>query len=153
MIHAATSIQMSGFFCYDTHKLRMSSWVIENTIQAPRASRGSLVKGRSQANAVAQKALIAHWQSIVKSLNNYLKMMKANYVSSKFILECQKFWVFRVGKFHLLIPLVLQVPAFLVRKVFTQIFSFINVQLFNRYIGSISRLRTFPTIFCRFKLL
>ncbi|GMN53056.1 hypothetical protein TIFTF001_022196 [Ficus carica] len=71
-------------------------------IQAPRASRGSLVKGRSQANAVAQKALIAHWQSIVKNLNNYLKMMKANYV-----------------------------PAFLVRKVFTQIFSFINVQLFN----------------------
>ncbi|KAB1209380.1 Myosin-17 [Morella rubra] len=41
-------------------------------------------------------------QSIVKSLNNFLKTMKANYV-----------------------------PPFLVRKVFTQIFSFINVQLFN----------------------
>lgn len=71
-------------------------------IQAPRTSRASLVKGRSQANAVAQQALIAHWQSIVKSLDNFLKTMKANYV-----------------------------PAFLVRKVFTQIFSFINVQLFN----------------------
>ncbi|KAI4344563.1 hypothetical protein L6164_011775 [Bauhinia variegata] len=72
-------------------------------IQAPRNSRQSLVKkGRSQANAVAQQALIAHWQSIVGSLNNYLKIMKANYV-----------------------------PPFLVRKVFTQIFSFINVQLFN----------------------
>ncbi|XP_062148576.1 myosin-17-like isoform X2 [Alnus glutinosa] len=71
-------------------------------IQAPRTSRGSLVKGRSQANAVAQQALIAHWQSIVKSLDNFLKTMKANYV-----------------------------PPFLVRKVFTQIFSFINVQLFN----------------------
>ncbi|XP_044471715.1 myosin-17-like [Mangifera indica] len=71
-------------------------------IQAPRTSRASLVKGRSQAKAVAQQALIAHWQSIVKSLNNYLKIMKANYV-----------------------------PPFLVRKVFTQIFSFINVQLFN----------------------
>ncbi|KAJ0031276.1 hypothetical protein Pint_13451 [Pistacia integerrima] len=71
-------------------------------IQAPRTSRASLVKGRSQANAVAQQALIAHWQSIVKSLNNYLKIMKAN-----------------------------NVPPFLVRKVFTQIFSFINVQLFN----------------------
>ncbi|XP_051148594.1 myosin-17-like [Andrographis paniculata] len=71
-------------------------------IQAPRTSRASLVKGRSQANAVAQQALIAHWQSIVKSLDNYLKTMKANYV-----------------------------PPFLVRKVFTQIFSFINVQLFN----------------------
>ncbi|KAJ6913923.1 myosin-17-like isoform X1 [Populus alba x Populus x berolinensis] len=71
-------------------------------IQAPRTSRASLVKGRSQANAVAQQALIAHWQSIVKSLNNYLKTMKTN-----------------------------NVPPFLVRKVFTQIFSFINVQLFN----------------------
>ncbi|RVX05381.1 Myosin-17 [Vitis vinifera] len=71
-------------------------------IQAPRTSRASLVKGRSQANAVAQQALMAHWQSIVKSLNSYLKTMKANYV-----------------------------PPFLVRKVFTQIFSFINVQLFN----------------------
>lgn len=49
--------------------------------QAPRTSRSSLVKGRSHANAVAQQALIAHWQSIVKSLNNYLKIMKANYVS------------------------------------------------------------------------
>ncbi|XP_068650138.1 myosin-17-like [Aristolochia californica] len=72
-------------------------------IQAPRMSRASLVKGsRSHANAVAQQALIAHWQSIVKSLNNYLKTLKANYA-----------------------------PPFLVRKIFTQIFSFINVQLFN----------------------
>ncbi|KAL4335840.1 hypothetical protein GQ457_07G039760 [Hibiscus cannabinus] len=71
-------------------------------IQAPRTSRASLVKGRSQANAVAQQALIAHWQSIVKSLNCYLQIMKSNHV-----------------------------PPFLVRKLFTQIFSFINVQLFN----------------------
>ncbi|CAA0829324.1 Myosin family protein with Dil domain [Striga hermonthica] len=71
-------------------------------IQAPRTSRARLVKGRSQANAVAQQAPIAHWQTIVKNLDNYLKIMKANYV-----------------------------PAFLLRKIFTQTFSFINVQLFN----------------------
>ncbi|KAF8392246.1 hypothetical protein HHK36_022588 [Tetracentron sinense] len=73
-------------------------------IQAPRTSRASLVKGpsRSLANAVAQQALIAHWQGIVKSLGNFLNMLKANHV-----------------------------PPFLVRNVFTQIFSFINVQLFN----------------------
>ncbi|KAL8040274.1 hypothetical protein ABFX02_10G087500 [Erythranthe guttata] len=70
-------------------------------IQAPRTSRSSLVKGRPH-NAVAQQALIAHWQSIVRSLDAYSKTMKANYV-----------------------------PAFLVRKIFTQMFSFINVQLFN----------------------
>ncbi|KAL8139816.1 hypothetical protein V2J09_005837 [Rumex salicifolius] len=76
--------------------------VLAQCIQAPRTSRGSLVKGRSQANAVAQQALIAHWQNIVKTLNNHLNTMRANHV-----------------------------PSFVVHKVFTQTFSFINVQLFN----------------------
>ncbi|PSR98811.1 Myosin-11 like, partial [Actinidia chinensis var. chinensis] len=73
-------------------------------IQAPRTSRASLVKGssRSVANTAAQQALIAHWQGIVKSLGNFLNTLKTNHA-----------------------------PPFLVRKVFTQIFSFINVQLFN----------------------
>ncbi|OIV90788.1 hypothetical protein TanjilG_15521 [Lupinus angustifolius] len=73
-------------------------------IQAPRTSRASLVKGssRSVANTEAQRTLIAHWQGIVKSLGNFLNTLKENHV-----------------------------PPFLVRKVFTQIFSFINVQLFN----------------------
>ncbi|KAM7269182.1 hypothetical protein ACFE04_024679 [Oxalis oulophora] len=72
-------------------------------IQAPRTSRASLVKGaRSVANTAAQQALIAHWQGIVKSLGNFLNTLKENHV-----------------------------PPFLVRKIFTQIFSFINVQLFN----------------------
>lgn len=39
-----------------------------------------MVKGRSQANAAALQALIAHWKSIVNSLNNCLKTMRANYV-------------------------------------------------------------------------
>nr|XP_027111216.1 myosin-9-like [Coffea arabica] len=73
-------------------------------IQAPRTSRASLVKGssRSVTNTAAQQVLIAHWQGIVTSLGNFLNTLKANHV-----------------------------PPFLVRKVFTQIFSFINVQLFN----------------------
>ncbi|CAJ2662378.1 unnamed protein product [Trifolium pratense] len=52
-------------------------------IQAPRTSRASLVKGssRSVANTEAQKALIAHWQGIVKSLGNFLNTLKANNVS------------------------------------------------------------------------
>ncbi|KAL9242136.1 hypothetical protein vseg_016167 [Gypsophila vaccaria] len=71
-------------------------------IQAPRTSRASMMKGRTQANTGAQQDLIAHWQSIVKSLNQYITMMSAN-----------------------------NVPPFLVRKVFSQTFSFVNVQLFN----------------------
>ena len=59
------------------------SFLYDKKLQAPRTSRQSLVKGRAHANAVAQQALIAHWQSIVNSLNNYLKIMKANYVSSE----------------------------------------------------------------------
>ncbi|KAK9293371.1 hypothetical protein L1049_021363 [Liquidambar formosana] len=73
-------------------------------IQASRTSRASLVKGSScsVANSAAQQALIAHWQGIVTSLGNFLNTLKENHV-----------------------------PLFLVHKVFTQIFSFINVQLFN----------------------
>ncbi|KAG4997597.1 hypothetical protein JHK85_029036 [Glycine max] len=51
-------------------------------IQAPRTSRASLVKGssRSVANPEAQRALIAHWQGIVKSLGNFLNALKENHV-------------------------------------------------------------------------
>ncbi|XP_042377682.1 myosin-17-like [Zingiber officinale] len=77
--------------------------VLSLCIQAPRTSRARIVKGtRSPANAVAQQALMEHWHSIVKSLASYMKPLKANYA-----------------------------PPFLVQKLFTQIFSSINVQLFN----------------------
>ncbi|KAG6515202.1 hypothetical protein ZIOFF_025590 [Zingiber officinale] len=78
--------------------------LVGSCIQAPRTSRASLVKGssRSPGTTAAQQILIAHWQGIVKSLDSFLTTLKANHV-----------------------------PPFLVRKVFTQIFSFINVQLFN----------------------
>ncbi|KAF2620038.1 hypothetical protein F2Q68_00042229 [Brassica cretica] len=71
-------------------------------IQAPRQPRSGLIKGRSHNNFEAQKALSAHWQSIVTCLNGHLRTMRANYV-----------------------------PSLLISKVFGQIFSFINVQLFN----------------------
>ncbi|KAL2238778.1 UNVERIFIED_CONTAM: Myosin-11 [Sesamum indicum] len=73
-------------------------------IQAPRISRANLIKGaaRTQEKSAAQEILISHWQGIVKSLGNFLNVLKTNHV-----------------------------PPFLVRKVFTQLFSFINVQLFN----------------------
>lgn len=41
-----------------------------------------MVKGSlSVANSDAQRALIAHWQGIVKSLGNFLDTLKANHVS------------------------------------------------------------------------
>lgn len=73
-------------------------------IQAPRTSRASLGKvSRSPSSHVsAQQTLSSHWHSIISSLSSLLSTMRANHV-----------------------------PPFLVRKLFTQIFSFINVQLFN----------------------
>ncbi|KAJ3701876.1 hypothetical protein LUZ61_005581 [Rhynchospora tenuis] len=72
-------------------------------IQVPSTSHASLIKGtRSHANPPAHQNLMPPWQSIVKSLTTYLDIMKTNFV-----------------------------PPLLVRKVFVQVFSFINVQLFN----------------------
>ncbi|CAM6054233.1 unnamed protein product [Sphagnum tenellum] len=72
-------------------------------IQAPRTSRASLGKASVRApNLSAQQTLSSHWHSIISSLSTLLTTMRANHV----------------------LP-------FLMRKLFTQIFSFINVQLFN----------------------
>ncbi|XP_024966855.1 myosin-11-like [Cynara cardunculus var. scolymus] len=73
-------------------------------IQAPRISRANLLKGTAVAlaSAASQDILIAHWQGIVNNIGCFLNMLKSNHV-----------------------------PPFLVRKIFTQVFSFINVQLFN----------------------
>ncbi|KAL8192099.1 hypothetical protein R6Q57_028220 [Mikania cordata] len=73
-------------------------------IQAPRISRANLLKGTAVAlaSAASQDILIAHWQGIVNNIGCFLNMLKSN-----------------------------NVPPFLVRKIFTQIFSFVNVQLFN----------------------
>ncbi|KAG2598643.1 hypothetical protein PVAP13_5KG404800 [Panicum virgatum] len=71
-------------------------------IQAPRTFVVSPRGSCSQGPDLAQQASMAHWQSIIKILTNSLNILKSNYV-----------------------------PAFLICKLFTQIFSFINVQLFN----------------------
>jgi len=71
-------------------------------IQAPRTFVVSPRGSCSQGTDLAQQASMAHWQSIIKILTNSLNILKSNYV-----------------------------PAFLICKLFTQIFSFINVQLFN----------------------
>ncbi|KAH7440883.1 hypothetical protein KP509_03G015200 [Ceratopteris richardii] len=74
-------------------------------IQAPRTSRVGMVKGQSRspsATSSSQHLLSSHWHSIINSLNELLNTLRCNHV-----------------------------PPFLICKIFTQIFSFINVQLFN----------------------
>ncbi|XP_013610901.1 PREDICTED: myosin-17-like [Brassica oleracea var. oleracea] len=61
-----------------------------------------LSKQVAQENNVPQQDLIGHWESIVERLSSYLNLMKAN-----------------------------NTPPFLVSKLITQIFFFINLQLLN----------------------
>ncbi|CAI5962950.1 unnamed protein product [Closterium sp. NIES-65] len=74
-------------------------------IQAPRISRAAYGRHSSHRGApvaTATHALSSHWGSIIATLTTLLTTLKASHV-----------------------------PSFLVRKLVTQIFSFINVQLFN----------------------
>ncbi|XP_021662313.2 myosin-12 [Hevea brasiliensis] len=89
----------------DSVKKEISSF-LNLCIQAPRSTRVRSVRGSSKnihSNIVArQQASNIHWQSIVNKLDNTLSIMSENNVS----------------------------PVF-TRKIFSQVFSFINVQLFN----------------------
>ncbi|XP_030962700.1 myosin-12-like [Quercus lobata] len=75
-------------------------------IQAPRSSRVRSIRGSSKSihsNIVAkQQASNIHWQSIVNKLDHTLGLMSGNHV-----------------------------PSMITKKIFSQVFSFINVQLLN----------------------
>uniref|UniRef100_A0A0A9DNA9 Myo1 n=1 Tax=Arundo donax TaxID=35708 RepID=A0A0A9DNA9_ARUDO len=78
--------------------------LLELCIQDPRTSYSNQAKGSmSPASGLGQQDQLMHWLSIVKILNNYLHLLRANHV-----------------------------PSILVHKLLTQIFSMVDVQLFNR---------------------
>lgn len=88
----------------DTLKKEISP-LLTMCIQAPRSARSRSIRGSSrriQPNTVAKQASSVHWQSIVKSLDHMLSILREKYV-----------------------------PSMIIRKTFSQIFAFINVQLFN----------------------
>ncbi|OAY80483.1 Myosin-12 [Ananas comosus] len=75
-------------------------------IQAPRSARARSVRGSSKSihsNIVAKQASSMHWQSIVKSLDRTFEILHDNYV-----------------------------PSIIIKKTFSQVFAYINLQLFNR---------------------
>ncbi|MQM03597.1 hypothetical protein Taro_036381 [Colocasia esculenta] len=74
-------------------------------IQAPRSARSRSVRGSSKKihpSMAAKQTSNVHWQSIVKSMDNLLNILCENHV-----------------------------PSMIIRKTFSQVFSFINIQLFN----------------------
>ncbi|GMN64120.1 hypothetical protein TIFTF001_033197 [Ficus carica] len=89
----------------DCLKKEISSF-LNLCIQAPRSTRARSIRGSSRnihSNMVAkQQASSIHWQSIVNKLDSTLGILSENHV-----------------------------PTMITRKIFSQVFSFINVQLFN----------------------
>ncbi|CAN6309346.1 unnamed protein product [Urochloa humidicola] len=74
-------------------------------IQAPRANRVRPSRGSLKSihsNALSRQASTVHWQSIVKCLDHTLETMKNNYV-----------------------------PPIIIKKTFSQVYAYLNVQLFN----------------------
>nr|TKV91368.1 hypothetical protein SEVIR_9G091500v2 [Setaria viridis] len=74
-------------------------------IQAPRANRMRPSRGSLKSihsNALSRQASSVHWQSIVKCLDHTLEIMKNNHV-----------------------------PPMIIKKTFSQVYAYLNVQLFN----------------------
>lgn len=76
----------------------------------------------------------SHWHSIVQSLNELLSILKENFVREFYFVQ-----KLAKARFSLDFMLTLtnyyiafQVPPILCQKMFTQTFSYINVQIFNR---------------------
>ncbi|KAG0499464.1 hypothetical protein HPP92_004155 [Vanilla planifolia] len=72
-------------------------------IQAPKSTRGSSGRTlKSPGGTITQQPLSNHWDRIIKFLDSLMNRLQKNYV-----------------------------PSFFIRKLVTQVFSFINIQLFN----------------------
>ncbi|XP_071684841.1 protein OPAQUE1 isoform X13 [Lolium perenne] len=71
-------------------------------IQAPKLARGGSGRRSSSPDVTLQQPISAHWDRIVKFLDSLMDRLHKNFV-----------------------------PSFFIRKLVTQVFSFINVQLFN----------------------
>ncbi|KAK9155072.1 hypothetical protein Sjap_002552 [Stephania japonica] len=103
--HLAAFVEKIYGMIRDSLKKEISPF-LNLCIQAPRSARARSIRGSSKsmhANIVAkQQASSIHWQSIVKSMNTTLDVLCRNYV-----------------------------PPVIIRKIYSQAFSFINVQLLN----------------------
>ncbi|XP_023156085.1 myosin-11 isoform X10 [Zea mays] len=77
--------------------------LLELCIQDPRTYSNQAKALMSPSSGLGQQDQLMHWLSIVKIFNSYLHVLRANHV-----------------------------PSILVHKLLTQIFSVVNVQLFNR---------------------
>nr|XP_019710669.1 protein OPAQUE1-like [Elaeis guineensis] len=71
-------------------------------IQAPKSTRGASGRRSKSPDGTVQQPISSHWDRIIKFLDSFMDRLHKNYV-----------------------------PCFFIRKLVTQVFSFINIQLFN----------------------
>ncbi|KAL1219567.1 Myosin-15 [Cardamine amara subsp. amara] len=76
--------------------------LLGSCIQAPKASRGMAGKSSRSPGGVPQQSPSSQWESILKFLDSLMSRLRENHV-----------------------------PSFFIRKLVTQVFSFINLSLFN----------------------
>jgi myosin-5 len=95
--------------------------------QAPRTMKASMLRVSGRLSGQSQNQS-NHWLKIIESLDNLLRTLQDNHVCVSLFpydFTCAG-WMFT------LLFLYPQVPPVLAQRVFTQIFSYVNVQLFNR---------------------
>jgi len=113
-------------------KIRGLSSLILFNHKAPRTMKASMlrVSGRLSGQSQSQSN---HWQKIIESLDKLLKILQDNHVwlllfpYDSLLMVC---WV--PGCMFTVVVFYPQVPPVLAQKIFTQVFSYVNVQLFNR---------------------
>ena len=109
----------------------LSSLILFNH-KAPRTMKASMLRVSGRLSGQAQNQS-NHWQKIIESLDKLLKILQDNHVwlllfpYDSLLMVC---WV--PGCMFTVVVFYPQVPPVLAQKIFTQVFSYVNVQLFNR---------------------
>lgn len=94
------------------------------TIQAPGTSTENSL--RSSGISFDSRYPTNDWKSIIESLNGTLRTLQDNFVSKTNYINTLEVLSTPI------LQCLFQVPPVLVQRIFTQIFSYIDVQLFNR---------------------
>lgn len=105
-------------------------------------SREKSMPSSEESNNNNSPSPTGHWQNIIESLNGLLSTLKNNFV-------CIINYIITLWFRHIILQkLLFQVPRVLVQNIFTQTFSYINIQLFNRYLLYIYTYIPSPCVLC-----
>ena len=128
--------------CYQV--MFQTSSVTPIAFQAPETSRGNVLQSSGQPIS-NDSPPASYWKNIIENLDGFLDILKQNFVCSlHFLQNLLKIVIFVL--MHVDSLLLFQVPPILCQKMFIQIYSYINMQLFNRYQLLLSQLEYFIAV-------